>query len=129
MVYGSASDAKYAKTTMLAERNSELALNSGQQENGLYLATTSTPLHASGNGLAGVSNYLINNHGSSFDLQQTGMGGTTSLQQQQLTHSSLRRASSRADIDLLERDTNLQMRVSHIYYITNNINKINEFYF
>lgn len=124
LVYSSAPDTKYAKTTLLGERNSEMALNttSGQQDNGLYLASTSTPLHSSASGLAGVSNYLINNHSSSFDLQQTGNGRTSSLQQHQqqqqqhlTTHSSLRRASSRADIDLLERDTNLQMRVSYLH--------------
>lgn len=126
LAYGSMVDTKYAKTTLLSERNSEMTLNGGPQDNGLYMATTSTPLHSSSSGLVGVSNYLTNTHGSSFDLQQSGNATATaaSLQQQHqykqqppmALSSSLRRASSRADIDLLERDTNLQMRVSDTHF-------------
>jgi len=131
--YGSAQDTKYAKTTsLLTDRSNALAatnpfssLAGGYNDypsnlNGNSILATSTPMQANSGALDDYySNNLVANSlgdGLYAELQKQ------RYQQQMLYNSgyplyqsgapySMRRAGSRAEIDMLERDTSSQLRV------------------
>lgn len=125
--YGTTHDMKYAKTTLLTDRNTnangngnaainEALLAGGGGGGGTYAA--STPLRRSSNsggtGIMGQDFYGTS--GNIYDMhnsyQQQQHLQHLHHQQQQLLSHPMRRVGSRAEIDMLERETSTQIRVS-----------------
>ncbi|XP_055849815.1 uncharacterized protein LOC129914533 isoform X4 [Episyrphus balteatus] len=89
--YGNAMDAKYAKTTQLATE---------RDRNNIYgLSSTSTPM--AGSTSAGIT---MDFRGSSYDIN------AANAYREANGYHPMRRVGSRAEIDLLERETSSQMR-------------------
>ncbi|XP_037814576.1 uncharacterized protein LOC119605460 isoform X7 [Lucilia sericata] len=111
--YGTAHDMKYAKTTLLTDRNTTAAGNAALNEP----YATSTPLHRSANS-AGIAGGLMNQdyYGTSGNIYEMHNAYQQQLhqqqqqQQQQLLAHPMRRVGSRAEIDMLERETSTQIR-------------------
>lgn len=122
--YGTSQDMKYAKTTMLNDRSlgglGGTLSGSGGIAGG-YL--TSTPLHASNSNIGLGLDYLGNldttaGHNiydmhNQYQQQLHRMYQQQQLQQQMASAAyPMRRYGSRAEIDILERETSSQIRVS-----------------
>ncbi|XP_046803740.1 uncharacterized protein LOC111690014 isoform X4 [Lucilia cuprina] len=109
--YGSAHDMKYAKTTLLTDRNTSAAGNAALNEP----YATSTPLHRTANS-ASMAGGLMNQdyYGTSGNIYEMHNAYQQQLhqqqQQQQLLAHPMRRVGSRAEIDMLERETSTQIR-------------------
>lgn len=127
--YGTAHDMKYAKTTMLADRNTNAVGNAAINETllaggGTY-ATTATPLERGdsvgvlGLDYYGANGYMYEAHNSYQQQQHLQQLQQQQQQQQQLLSHPIRRVSSRAEIDMLERETSSQIRVSCYQKIKN----------
>lgn len=118
--YGTAHDMKYAKTTLLTDRNTVTGGNAAINEpllgsGGTY--ATSTPLHRSSNS-AGAGGVMAQDYygtsGNIYEMHNTYQQQLLQQQQQQqqLMAHPMRRVGSRAEIDMLERETSTQIRVS-----------------
>lgn len=98
---------------MLTDRNNIAASNAAINEallgaGGTY--ATSTPLHRSSVGALGQDYY-----GTSGNIYEMHNSYQQQQQQQQLMAHPMRRVGSRAEIDMLERETSTQIRVSCNY--------------
>lgn len=120
--YGTAHDTKYAKTTTLTDHrsgggagasvgvgfySSSNGLNSGSSSN---ILASSTPLHPGVNG----GDYY---GGISAGVGGGAAAGPTLWQEQHIQQQAsypMRRVDSRAEIDMLKRETSTQMRVSRM---------------
>lgn len=113
--YDTSLDMKYAKNTLLTDRNTNVNGNAALNEALLAGVTyaTSTPLHHpsinSSAGILGQDYYATS--GYSYDMHNS-YQQQQHLQQQQLLSHPIRRVGSRAEIDILERETSSQIRVS-----------------
>ncbi|XP_065371611.1 uncharacterized protein kmr isoform X2 [Calliphora vicina] len=117
--YGTAHDMKYAKTTLLTDRNTVAGGNAAINDpllgsGGTY--ATSTPMHRSSNSGGGGAGGVIaqdyyGTSGNIYEMHNTYQQQLLQQQQQQqlMTHP-MRRVNSRAEIDMLERETSTQIR-------------------
>ena len=115
--YGTAHDMKYAKNTLLTDRStaSSNAVNETMLGGGGGVGVgssyiTSTPLHRSM-----AMDYYGTSAANIYDMQNI-YQQQQFHQQQLLSSHPMRRAGSRAEIDMLERETSSQIRVRTSFF-------------
>ena len=116
--YGTAHDMKYAKTTLLTDRMTastnavnETILGGGGGVGVCSSYVTSTPLHRSM-----APDYYGTSAANIYDMQNIYQQQQLHQQQQLLSSHPMRRVGSRAEIDMLERETSSQIRVGTCFF-------------
>lgn len=131
--YGTTHDTKYAKTTTLTDKNGGNGGGntyfSGNNASGAIMLASSTPLHASSNNInmnggdyyggttvgpggGGGGGGGVGLNDSMYNIHQGIAAATAGVGGYQPQVYPMRRVGSRAEIDILERETSTQMRVS-----------------